>query len=118
MIQEGDIVLFAFPYADDVEKSKLRPALVIKQTTGKFHDWLICMISSQIHQMDVVTDVLIDHDGELFSASGLKVSSVIRAQRLAVVNESVFAGKLGKLDNETLKRLQSNLAAWLTNSRA
>jgi mRNA interferase MazF len=49
MIQEGQIVLFRFPYADR-KGAKLRPALVIRQLPGAHGDWLICMITSQLSQ--------------------------------------------------------------------
>jgi mRNA interferase MazF len=40
MIQEGQIVLFRFPYADQKD-GKLRPALVVRQLPGAYDDWLI-----------------------------------------------------------------------------
>ncbi len=47
MISEGQIVLFKFLQTDQKE-GKLRPALVLRELPGKFNDWLICMISSNI----------------------------------------------------------------------
>ena len=49
MIAEGQIFLFKFPQTDQQE-GKLRPALVLRELPGKYNDWLICMISSQLHQ--------------------------------------------------------------------
>lgn len=49
MIAEGQVVLFRFPQTDQTEGS-LRPALVLRQLPGQYNDWLICMISSQLHQ--------------------------------------------------------------------
>ena len=50
MISEGQIILFKFPQTDQ-EKGKLRPALVLRKLPGKFDDWLLCMISSQLHHL-------------------------------------------------------------------
>ena len=49
MVQEGQVVLFKFPYTDQME-GKLRPALVIRKVPGPHDDWLSCMISSQLSQ--------------------------------------------------------------------
>lgn len=40
MIQEGQIILFRFPYADRKEP-KLRPAFVIRQLPGAYEEALI-----------------------------------------------------------------------------
>jgi hypothetical protein len=47
MISEGQIVLFRFPKTDQTI-GKLRPALVLRRLPGQHHDWLICMISSNL----------------------------------------------------------------------
>ena len=49
MKEPGQIVLFQFPRAD-LSEGKLRPALLLCEVPGPYDDWLICMISSQIHQ--------------------------------------------------------------------
>ena len=48
MISAGQVVLFKFPQTDQKEV-KLRPALVLRKLPGIFNDWLVCMISSQLH---------------------------------------------------------------------
>ena len=49
MISEGQIVLFRFPQTDQ-QSGKLRPALVVRKLPGRYEDWLVCMISSQLNQ--------------------------------------------------------------------
>ena len=49
MISEGQVVLFRFPQTDQ-QQGKLRPALVLRELPGQYDDWLICMLSSQLHQ--------------------------------------------------------------------
>ena len=49
MISEGQIVLFRFPKPDQ-QSGKLRPALVVRKLPGRYEDWLVCMISSQLNQ--------------------------------------------------------------------
>jgi mRNA interferase MazF len=115
MISEGNIALFQFPNTD-TSSGKLRPALVIRRTTGRFNDWLICMISSRVHQIEADTDILIKQDSAAFQATGLKVSSVIRSQRLAVVDQSVFRGVLGKVETDVLRSVKQNIAEWVCGS--
>lgn len=71
MISEGQIVLFRFPQADQKD-GKLRPALVLRKLPGKFDDWLICMISSQLHQVIRELDEVIDSEEPDFRQTGLK----------------------------------------------
>ena len=49
MISEGQIVLFRFPQTEQ-QSGKLRPALVVRKLPGRYEDWLVCMISSQLNQ--------------------------------------------------------------------
>lgn len=112
MITEGQIVLFKFPQTDQ-QIGKLRPALVIRKLPGRFNDWLICMISSQADQEIPGFDEMITVNDSDFTASGLKVQSLLRIGRLAVVNGDILLGKIGQIDNHRLNRLKQNLSQWL-----
>jgi len=48
-----------------------------------------------------------------FEQSGLKVSSVIRVARLAVVSEEMLVGRIGEISEERLRRIQRTLADWI-----
>ena len=115
MISEGQIVLFKFPQTDQKE-GKLRPALVLRKLPGKFDDWLICMISSQIHQKLPDLDEMVTPDDADFVKAGLKVPSVIRASRLAVVDVEILLGKLGQIDHDRLIRIRENIANWIKSA--
>ncbi len=115
MRKSGQIVLFQFPQAN-LASGKLRPALLLGKLPGLYDDWLICMISSQMHQYIQDFDEIIGKNDIDFARSGLKTSSVIRVGRLAVVEERVLLGAIGEIDDERLKRLKANLSDWLTKS--
>jgi len=116
MISEGQIVLFKFPQTD-LQDSKLRPALVLRKIPSQYHDWLICMISSQLHQkVQFLDEVIIAKDSD-YKQSGLKASSVIRVSRLAVVEKEILLGKLGQISNERLRRVKQNLVRWILDSK-
>ena len=115
MIFEGQIVLFRFPQTDQTE-GKLRPALVLRRLPGKFDDWLICMISSQLHQQLPELDEVITSEDSDFLESGLKLASVIRVSRLAVVSSEILLGKLGKIDQKRLIRIKENIIKWIKSA--
>jgi len=112
MKRAGQVVLFRFPRAD-LEEGKLRPALLLGKLPGEYDDWLICMISSQIrHHISGFDEVVQEGDPD-FAASGLKVPSVIRIGRLAVVEGEILLGAIGHIASERLQRIKSHLAEWL-----
>ena len=112
MKRPGQIVLFRFPYTN-LNEGKLRPALLLGQLPGEYDDWLICMISSQVrHYVPDFDEVVREGDSD-FGMSGLKVTSVIRVGRLAVVNGSVLVGAIGEISSERLARIRRNLANWI-----
>jgi len=113
MISEGQVVLFRFPQTDQ-QQGKIRPALVLRELPGQYDDWLICMISSQLHQSIQQLDEIITTEDSDFIQSGLKLPSVIRASRLAVVDEEILIGKLGQVDPDRLSRVRQNLSRWIS----
>jgi len=117
VIQAGQVVVFAFPQTDQ-SPGKLRPALVLRRCPGLHDDWLICMISSQLrHEIAGMDEVARRTDAD-FVQTGLKVDSVIRVTRLAVVAADVLQGKLGALSGERLERIRLRAADWIARGRA
>ncbi len=113
MKQAGQVVVFRFPQTD-LEEGKLRPALLLGRLPGEYDDWLICMISSQTRQYIAGFDEIIQEDDVDFGESGLKVTSVIRVGRLAVVSGEILIGALGQVSSERLNRIKNHLADWLS----
>lgn len=113
-IAEGQVVLFRFPQTD-LQEGKLRPALVLRRLPGRYSDWLICMISSQLRQEEGLLDEFITPEDTDFIDSGLKVPSLVRGGRLAVVEEGVLLGRLGDIDSGRLDRIRKRIASWICN---
>ncbi|HZQ05489.1 MAG TPA: type II toxin-antitoxin system PemK/MazF family toxin [Anaerolineae bacterium] len=114
MTHAGQIVLFRFPQTD-LEHGKLRPALLVSHVPGPFNNWLVCMISSQIHKLiPELDEILLEKDAD-FAQSGLKVASVIRVGRLAVVEGKLLVGAIGEIDAMRLQRIKLNLVKWLSS---
>ena len=116
MKRAGQVVLFHFPQTD-LGTGKLRPALLLGRLPGEYDDWLLCMISSQLRHAVADFDEVLRGGDEDFAASGLKVTSVIRVGRLAVVSGEVLLGAIGEISEERLRRIKTRLAAWLTGDR-
>ncbi|GBD98144.1 pemK-like protein [bacterium BMS3Abin07] len=112
MIEEGQIVLLRFPQTN-MEEGKLRPALVIRKVPGEYDDWLICMISSRLHQKHIELDEIIGPEDKDFRDSGLKTTSVIRTSRLAVIEREILLGKLGNISSLRLQRIKENITKWI-----
>lgn len=112
MIHEGQIVLFAFPLPTQLP-GKLRPALVLRRVPGPYNDWLICMISSQLHEEVPGFDELLRPSEPDFAQTGLKMPSVVRAARLAVVVGDALQGAIGTLEPDRLKRIRARLSRWI-----
>ena len=112
MKEAGQVVVFRFPQTD-LEEGKLRPALLLGKLPGNYDDWLICMISSQTHQSITGFDEIVQENDDDFGESGLKVTSVIRVGRLAVVSGEILIGAIGQISSERLSRVKKHLANWL-----
>ena len=113
MKKAGQIVVFRFPQTD-LEEGKLRPALLLGKLPGEYADWLICMISSQTRQYISGFDEIVKDSDEDFEQSGLKVTSVIRVGRLAVVSGEILLGAIGEISSERLNRVKNHLSDWLS----
>ena len=108
----GQIVLFRFPQTD-LSPGSLRPSLLIAPIPSSYDDWLVCMISTQLHQAIPNFDEIILKTDADFPQTRLKSESVIRLSRLAVVSETIFVGKLGEISPTRLERVKENLADWI-----
>jgi mRNA interferase MazF len=115
MKRAGQIVTFRFPQTD-MEEGKIRPALLLGRLPGKHDDWLVCMISAQLrHTVPEFDEIVYENDPD-FVDSGLKVSSVIRVGRLAVVEGGMLLGSIGHIAHQRLQRIIKRLTEWLMQS--
>jgi mRNA interferase MazF len=109
-MKEGDIVLTPLPQADGVTKN--RPALLLRELPG-FGDFLVCGISSQVHQAIAGFDEIISQMEPDFKSSGLVRDSVIRLAFLAVLPQKRILGSIGSVKPERHKRLLKRLSEHL-----
>src|SRR3990172_1649499 len=100
--QPGDVVLVRFPFTD-LSAAKLKPALVLA-THGD--DLTIVGIFSGSPQPRRATWIFLSSRDPAFSQTGLKTSSVIKAERIAVIERSVLVRKLGSLPPSQMEEVK------------
>jgi mRNA interferase MazF len=71
------------------------------------------MISSNLDQKVPDFDEVITPNDLDFKDSGLKVPSLVRIGRVAVVDGDILIGKLGQIDLKRLSRIKQKLSVWI-----
>lgn len=112
MIRPGDIILATVPQADG--RHKLRPVLAVCQLPGPHGDWLVCGISSQLHQRVEGWDEIVDPESEVDVQTGLHRRSIVRLSFLSVVDRDTIAGGIGRLNAARYAALVARLVAHLS----
>jgi mRNA interferase MazF len=108
-MEEGEIILTVL---SSDRGYKNRPALILKKAP-RYNDYLVCGISSQVHEQIQNFDLLIDKKHPEFSQSGLKYDGLIRLFFLAVIRHNDVKGALGTISSATLHELQQRLSYYL-----
>ncbi len=116
MKRPGQIALTPFPHTD-LSGSKLRPVLLLRPASTQFDDWLVCMVSSQLQQLESGLDELVLPMQPDFAASGLKAPSVLRVTRLAVLDGNLLTGSIGMIDQGRLDNIKQRLGRWITEAK-
>jgi len=96
---KGKIVLVPFPFTD-LTAAKLRPALVLYEGD---RDVVVAFISSRLPKRPSLESVAVNDEHQEFQLTGLKVSSVIRLDKVATVLKDLVVGEIGEV-GDTLKR--------------
>ena len=103
---EGDIVLAALQQADGTYKK--RPVLILR-IMPRFNDFLVCGISTQLHQFVSGFDEMLIPDG----SNSLLQTSIIRLGFLGIEPQRNIQGKIGNLSSDLHIKLLNRLANYL-----
>ncbi len=95
MFAFGSIILARFLFTD-LSGDKRRPALVVSRDNDRRPDLVVCFITSVPRSGPDMAPL------DAIPATGLKVASVVRFDKLATLDRSVIAGKLGDAPPEWL----------------
>ena len=112
MREPGHVAIMHFPNVD-LTPGKRRPVLLITESPSAYPDWLVCMLSSQLNQYVPELDEIIEESASDFESSGLKVPSLIRTTRVAIVSSDTLIGSIGRISPQRLNRVRKNLVAWI-----
>ncbi len=100
----GTVVLAPFPFTD-LSGTKVRPAVVVSPSDRPGEDVILAFISSIKPPTLVPTDLSIASSHPDFSASGLKIASIVKCDKLATVQRRIIFGELGALSPALLVEL-------------
>jgi mRNA interferase MazF len=100
MLNKGDVVLTKFPYSD-LSGFKFRPAVIVSPGFIGQEVIAIAISTNQRGATIAPFDIPLDTTNPEFSQSGLKFPSVLRADKLVTLDESLLLRRLGKLGAKT-----------------
>ena len=110
MMKEGDVILTPVPQADGTIKT--RPAGILREMP-LYKDFLVCGVSTQLHQRVTDFDEVISPSDADFTSSGLKSESLVRLGFLALLPSSRIAGSIGSIAAARHKNLLKTLSDYL-----
>ncbi|MCB0585406.1 MAG: type II toxin-antitoxin system PemK/MazF family toxin [Phaeodactylibacter sp.] len=109
-MHSGEIVLVDLVQSDG--KTKRRPALLLRQMPP-FNDWLLCGVSTQLHQEVAGFDIPLSSGQAYFKETGLLKDSIIRLGFLAVLPSRQIIGKIGTVPSEVISLALERLSLHL-----
>jgi mRNA interferase MazF len=92
-MRTGDIVIIPFPFSE-LTNIKVRPAVVIAETSDKYHDLILCAVSSQVLLSINPNEMIIESN----PVNGLKVKSVIKIDRIFTLKKEKVISNIGMLN--------------------
>lgn len=90
------VVLVPFPF-DDLSSSKVRPAVCLTDAIGPYRHVILAFITSRVPATPLTTDLVLDTRDSNFSATGLRVSSMLQVHRLMTATTALIRRELGQL---------------------
>ena len=104
--KRGELWLVRFPFTD-LTSTKPRPALVVAVHR---EDAIVLGIFSRVPAGTLRRSwVLMEDKHPAFPQTGLKKTSLLKAEKIAVVHESVFQKRLGRLAPDVVAQVQEAL---------
>jgi mRNA interferase MazF len=109
-MKESEIVLTPILQANGQLKN--RPALILR-VMPPFQDFLVCGISTRLHQKVEDFNEIISQNADDFAESGLVADSLIRLGFPAVLPSAKIIGSIGSVSTKRRQKLLSNLSNYL-----
>ena len=106
---KGKIILIPFPFTD-LSSTKLRPALVLHEGEK---DVVAAFISSRTENPKPA-DVVIDENHPEFKQTGLKLTSVLKIDKIATISKELIIGEIGEVGTKLKKEINRKIAETFT----
>lgn len=103
---KGDIIVIDFPFSN-LKISKRRPVLIIKVPPGE--DVLVVQITSDSYEKELEIKLL-ESD---FENGSLKRQSVIRIDKIALIEQSLIKYKIGSLKKEKFHQIMDKICSYI-----
>jgi len=107
-MRRGTIVLTPFPFTD-LGGRKVRPALTVSRSDRPGNDVILAFITRFQGDPVLTTNLLIEDLHPSFAQTGLKVSSVIKLDKLVTIEGSILLGELGDLPASVMQQVDDRL---------
>lgn len=102
-MSKGDIVLVPFPFTD-LSGQKVRPALVL-HVEKKSEDCIVAFLSSVKSRRISFFDLPIISSNH----NGLKISSIVKVNKIATLAKKLVLGQLGRLESSYMRQVNKKL---------
>ena len=104
------MVLVRYPFTD-LSTTKVRPAVVVTSNLllPQMEDVLCLFVSSLMPGELLPTDFVLEPSHPAFPATGLRLRSVFRTHKLALLHQSLVLRKLGDLEDTLMGEIDSRL---------
>jgi len=112
MLKQRDIVLIPIPFTD-LTSQKKRPAIIISSNSynEKHEDIVVASLTSNVEMRDY--SILLSSDD--LEEGHLKVTSMIRADKIYTLNKSIIIKTFGRVKLEILEKIKETFLKLIEN---
>lgn len=109
MYVQGDIIIVKYPFSDDPNKQKLRPAVIVSNAASNNldKDYLVCPITSTLRDSKFSFLLQDNH-----TTNRLPKESEIRCNKIVTIRDKLIKDKFSTLNEdakqEVIKRVKSS----------
>lgn len=102
------IVLVPFPF-EDFSTRKVRPALCLTDSFGKFEHMVVAFISSKIDHLTEETELEINPFDIEWASTGLITKSILKLHKIVSIPKNLILRELGEFPFNKTSELNSKL---------
>src|SRR5437899_2376448 len=110
-MKRGEVILVDFPFPTG-GGSKKRPALIIQcdRNNARLQDTIVAIITSNVSRAaHEATQYLIDSSHPDWSASGLRLPSIVKCENIYTFNNRRVLAQIGQLSPGTMQSINACL---------